>query len=83
MYSAITVYVYHVLKVCFKYCMVANDNNPTGNDYALNMEPEVVPSAAHIGKCNCKHISLKSFINLLQLSVYAITVCLPCFESVF
>ena len=69
MYSAITVYVYHVLKVCFKYCVVANDNNRTGNDYALNMEPEVVPSAAHIGKCNCKHVSLKSFINLLPLSL--------------
>ena len=68
MYSAITVYVYHVLKVCFKYCVVANDNNPTGND-SLHMEPEIVPSAAQIGKCNCKHVSLKSFINLLQLSL--------------
>ena len=48
---------------------ITNENNPTGNDYALNMEPEVVPSAAQIGKCNCKHVSLKSFINLLPLSL--------------
>ena len=69
--------------MCFKYCVVANDNNPTGNDYALNMEPEIVPSAAQIGKCNCKHILFKCDLNLLPLSVCIIRVCLRSLNQCF
>ena len=33
------------------------------------MEPELVPSAAQVGKCNRKNIPLKCELNLSQLSL--------------